>query len=76
MIPHSTLDGRQESGYEAIFHDDGIFYVVRESVEIEEQSRRRAQTSYHAIIEEIIISGRDYEVLAACPSEFEFEGTR
>lgn len=65
------------SGYEAIFHDNGIFYVVRESVEIaEEEEGIRRTRSYHAIIEELAISGGDYEVLAACPSEFEFEGTR
>lgn len=64
----------QESGYEAIFYDKDIFYVVRESVEMLDESRR-AQT-YNAVIEELSIAGRDYEVLAACPSEFEFEGTR
>lgn len=63
----------EESGYEAIFYDKDIFYVVRESVEMLDESRR-AQT-YNAVIEELSIAGRDYEVLAACPSEFEFEGT-
>jgi hypothetical protein len=56
----------EDSGYEALFYDGGSFYVVRESVNLGE--------SYHAIIEELSLSATDYEVVQACPSEFEFEG--
>lgn len=31
--------------------------------------------SYHAIIEELDMGPTDYTVKAACPTEFEFEGT-
>jgi hypothetical protein len=65
----------QESNYEAIFHDDGIFYVVRESIDLADMGRRKTQ-SYHAVIEELSLSGSEYEVIAECPCEFEFEGTR
>jgi hypothetical protein len=60
----------QDSGYEALFYDDGTFYVVRESVDLAEGKA----TSYHAIIEELDIGDTDYEVVDACPSEYEFEG--
>ena len=51
---------------------DGIFYTVRESIEME-------KSEYHAIVEELQIVGDDgdnYNILAACPTEFEFEGDR
>lgn len=62
----------EDSGYEALFYDDGIFYVVRESVDLAEGIAE----SYHAIIEELSIKDDDYEVVQACPSEFKFEGDR
>ena len=31
---------------------------------------------YHAIVEELLVDEDDYSVLAACPTEFEFEGDR
>lgn len=57
----------EESGYEALFHDDGTFYVVRESIQ-------QADETYHAIIEELSVGETSYEVLAQCATEFEFEG--
>jgi hypothetical protein len=57
---------QEDSGYEALFYDDGHFYVVRESVNLGE--------SYHAVIEKLLLSETDYKVVQACPSEFEFEG--
>jgi hypothetical protein len=49
--------------------------VVRESIDLTDTGRRKTQ-SYHAIIEELSLSGSEYEVIAECPCEFEFEGTR
>ena len=36
------------------------------------------KSEYHAIVEELQIvgDGDDYDILAACPTEFEFEGDR
>lgn len=65
----------EESNYEAIFHDNGVFYVVRESIDIAEPGRRITQ-SYHAVIEELSLTGNEYEVIAECPCEYEFQGTR
>jgi hypothetical protein len=62
----------EDSGYEAIFYHDNIFYVMRESVEHGSDSN----TSYHAIIEELVVTGDDYEIKDQCSCEFEFEGTR
>lgn len=56
-----------DSGYEALFLDQGSFYVVRESVQHEDES-------YHAIIEKLTLGDSDYEVEEACSAEFEFEG--
>lgn len=56
-----------ESGYEALIHDNGIFYVVRESIQHEDES-------YHAIIEELALGADDYEVQDQCSCEFKFEG--
>ena len=81
-------DGDVESGYEAIFHHDGLFYVVRESilhhnhddnVLFDEDDRSPIKTgkthSFHAIIEELVLGDDDYTVQSACKCEFEFEGT-
>lgn len=57
----------EDSGYEALFHEDGTFYVVRESVMHDDDS-------YHAVIEELVLGDDDYEVGQVCSSEFEFEG--
>ena len=62
----------EDSGYEVIFHHDGVFYVIRESVEHGPETN----TSYHAIIEELVVTGGDYEIKDQCSCEFEFEGTR
>jgi hypothetical protein len=59
---------KEDSGYEALFYDNGIFYVVRESVQHKDES-------YHAIIEELVLGEDDYEVGQVCSSEFEFEGS-
>jgi len=58
---------KEDSGYEALIHDGGTFYVVRESVQHED-------SSYHAIIEELALGDDDYDILDQCSSEFEFEG--
>jgi hypothetical protein len=66
----------EDSGYEALLFDNGIFYVLRESVQHDD-------TSYHAIVEELNIQhkddneedeGVDYDVVDQCSCEFEFEG--
>lgn len=56
----------EDSGYEAIFYDEGTFHAVRESIQIEGE--------YHAVIEELDIQGDDYTVLDVCSTEMEFEG--
>lgn len=61
----------EDSGYESLFYNNGIFYVLRESVLHKEKG------DYHAIIEELTITpDGDYDVQASCPSEFVFEGDR
>lgn len=62
----------EDSGYEALFHEDGVFYVIRESIQHDD-------TTYHAVIEEIVLddsSGDDqnYSLGQTCTCEFEFEG--
>jgi len=58
----------EDSGYEGLFHDDGTFYVVRESIQHED-------TSYHAVIEELaLMDDEDYDIKDQCSCEFEFEG--
>lgn len=72
----SLVKKKQESGYEALLHDDGIFYVVRESIL---HNEGRSQESYHAIIEELILDegeALDYTVQNECSCAFEFEGDR
>ena len=69
----------EDSGYEAIFHHEGVFYVVRESVYHGDHSKGRDISSgkmgdYHAIIEELDLSEDDYTVVNECRSEFLFEG--
>ena len=76
-----------ESGYEAIFHHEGTFYVVRESVlhhehgsdddpdsEGENEDVSDERHSFRAIIEELVLGDDDYTVQSQCSSEFEFEG--
>jgi hypothetical protein len=75
QIGNPNREEEEESNYEAIFHDNDIFYVVRESIDLVEPGRRKTQ-SYHAVIEELSLSGIEYEVIAECPCEFEFQGTR
>ena len=67
-----TIFIRQDSGYEALFYDEGTFYVVRESVNL---GNGRTE-AFHAIIEELSVNSYDYDVIQACPSEFKFEGAR
>jgi hypothetical protein len=57
----------EDSGYEAIIHDEGTFYVIRESVKDEDKE-------YHAIVEELDMRPDDYTIMDQCPCEFEFEG--
>lgn len=62
----------EDSGYEAIFHDDGTFYVVRESVKLVDEGSEKK--SYHAVIEELSLGDDDYTIVDQCPTQFEFEG--
>jgi hypothetical protein len=62
----------EDSGYEVIFHHDDVFFVIRESVE----HGYDTNTTYHAIIEELVVTGDNYEIKDQCSCEFEFEGTR
>ena len=68
----------EDSGYEAIFHHGGLFYVVRESVYHGDHDEGIYNTKkagdYHAIIEELRLSDDDYTVVNECRCEFEFEG--
>eukprot|EP00544_Gedaniella_sp_CCMP2646_P004291 CAMPEP_0202492634 /NCGR_PEP_ID=MMETSP1361-20130828/9270_1 /ASSEMBLY_ACC=CAM_ASM_000849 /TAXON_ID=210615 /ORGANISM="Staurosira complex sp., Strain CCMP2646" /LENGTH=412 /DNA_ID=CAMNT_0049122861 /DNA_START=13 /DNA_END=1251 /DNA_ORIENTATION=+ len=73
--PHNVQIGDpnrepEDSGYEALFYEQGRFYVVRESVDLTEGKR----TSFRAIIQELKMGDDDYEVLDTCPTEFKFEG--
>jgi len=63
----------EDSGYEAILHDKGVFYVVRESVE--HFNNASQSSTFHAVIEELSLSNDDYDIMTQCPSEFSFEGT-
>lgn len=58
---------KDDSEYEALFYDDGSFYVVRESI-------KHIDESYHAVIEQLKLGDTDYDVIQKCPTEFEFEG--
>ena len=71
---------KEDSGYEALFHDGGTFYVVRESIDHGRKSKRggaaeQEVTGYHAVIEELSLQNDDYTVIEQCPTEFEFEGS-
>jgi hypothetical protein len=57
----------EDSGYEALFHADGIFYVVRESIQHDDEK-------FHAVIEELELGDFDYSVKTKCSTEFSFEG--
>jgi hypothetical protein len=56
-----------DSGYEAFFHENGIFYIVRESIQHDDEK-------YHAIIEEVELRDLDYSVVNQCSTEYTFEG--
>eukprot|EP00581_Thalassiosira_minuscula_P032602 CAMPEP_0183767226 /NCGR_PEP_ID=MMETSP0739-20130205/12058_1 /TAXON_ID=385413 /ORGANISM="Thalassiosira miniscula, Strain CCMP1093" /LENGTH=453 /DNA_ID=CAMNT_0026006109 /DNA_START=7 /DNA_END=1368 /DNA_ORIENTATION=+ len=62
----------EDSGYEAIFEHEGLFYVVRESVFHE--GHDHDDGDYHAIIEELDLHDDDYTVVRECRCEFTFEG--
>jgi hypothetical protein len=89
QIGSPERDGDVESGYEAIFHHGGSFYVVRESVLHHEHESDDDEVSdggndgkngldenhsFRAIIEELVLADDDYTVQHRCSSEFEFEG--
>ena len=59
-IDDPEIDGKPDSGYEAIFHDDAndIFYVVHEAAPVE--IMRKKKSRYHVIVEEVRISGNEY----------------
>jgi len=63
----------EDSGYEAIFYDNGNYYVVRESVLLDGVNHTDLP-SYHAVIEKLSMNADDYDVLESCSSEYEFEG--
>ena len=72
----------EDSGYEAILHYNQTFYVVRESIEhegvLQKKDDNSISSSYHAIIEELVINSdeSDYEIKNQCRCEFEFQGDR
>lgn len=71
---------KESSGYEAIVHSDGLFYIVRESVEFKNNDaassrKTKATPTFHALVEELQLHETDYEILNTCPSEFAFQGT-
>lgn len=74
QIGNPTRVEGEESDYEAIFHHDGVFYAIRESVKLKIPSSKKK--SYHAVIDELDLNDDNYAVLNQCPCEFEFEGTR
>jgi hypothetical protein len=57
----------EDSSYEAIAFFEDVFYVMRESIQHEDEA-------YHAIVEEIVVDGEQYNVQRTCSTEFEFEG--
>jgi hypothetical protein len=59
----------QDSGYEAILHANGTFYVIRESVQHDDEQ-------YHAIVEELNLQEDvdGYTIGLQCSTEFAFEG--
>jgi hypothetical protein len=67
LVSQVHRDPAEDSGYEALLHDDGTFFVIRESIE-------HGDKTYHAVIEELTLGEHDYEIGDQCPSEFEFEG--
>ena len=90
QIGSPERDGDVESGYEAIFHHEGSFYVVRESIlhhhhddddevieekEDEDSIKAGKKHSFHAVIEELVLGDDDYTVQNECMCAFEFEGT-
>ena len=60
-----------ESGYEAIFNVDDMFYITRESVK-----NADGDGDYHAVIEEVTLDpeGGDYTIMNQCESSYVFEG--
>jgi len=64
-----------DSGYEAIFYDKGVFYVVRESVKHHQEGI--FQGEHHAIVEELVIdeTGLDYTIQDQCSVEYQFDGS-
>lgn len=70
----------EDSGYEAILHYNQTFYVVRESIEhegvLQKKDDNSISSSYHAIIEELVIDSdeSDYQIKNQCRCEFEFQG--
>mmetsp|Transcript_48488 Transcript_48488/g.113491 ORF Transcript_48488/g.113491 Transcript_48488/m.113491 type:complete len:399 (+) Transcript_48488:62-1258(+) len=63
-----------DSGYEAIFHDKGVFFVLRESVKHHQEGIYQGE--HHAIVEELEIdeTGLDYKIKDQCSVEYQFEG--
>ena len=83
QIGNPNRDPLEDSGYEAIFHNDDTFYVIRESVPHEsfhddddDTNEASAKTCYHAVVEEIVLTeNNDYTVTQQCSCQYEFEGT-
>jgi hypothetical protein len=59
---------KDDSDFEALFFDRGFFYVIRES------AKTAFHSSYHAIINQIVVDKQDYQVIESCPSELWFQG--
>jgi hypothetical protein len=73
LIGDVNREEGDESGYEAIFLDEGISYVVRESIDHDALTTNHLN-GYHAIVEELVLGNETYDVKEKCSAEFEFEG--
>ena len=74
QIGNPSREGEEgDSGYEGIFHIDGIFYLVRESVNLNDGDDK---DNYHSVVEEVYINEdeTDYTIGKQCISEIEFDG--
>lgn len=69
VVSTELPSSKEESGYEALFQDGSFFYVVRESIQQDDKS-------YHAEIEQLLLSddGQQYTAVNRQITEFEFEG--
>jgi hypothetical protein len=79
QIGNPNREKKEDSGYEALLNDNGVFYVIRESIDHggggKKKQGKNGLTGYRAVIEELVMQGDDYDVVDQCSTEFEFEGS-